>query len=132
MSFSVTVLRSVALASSLTLLVGYVVYSHQKPKPPSETPEIPIIGTKSMNQPIFSVRKQPVKIPYKPTDSPFGRDPFQPTDAVKTTAKSIEPPIMFDSSKSGRVHLPAWSIDFEEFIPPFDLFHSEATAKPEP
>jgi hypothetical protein len=110
MSFNVTVLRSFALASSLTLLVGYVVYSHQKPRPPSETPEIPIIGTKSMNQPIFSVRKDLIEIPYKPMESP----------------------IMFDSSKSGRVHPPAWSFDFDEFIPPFDLFHSEATASPEP
>ncbi len=110
MSINAAFLRLVALASSLTLLVGYVVYSHRVPASEPETSAIAIIGTKAINQPIFSVRDHPVEAPAKPFESPT----------------------MFDSSKSGRIRLPAWSVDLDQVIAPFDLFHSKAPARPEP
>lgn len=91
--------RIFAVASSMTLLTGYVVYSHLTPNiPPPDvfglspgdtvrtsslstnlpanrpSSELRIISSKVINQPVFSVRK----IHWAFIEGPGGRNPFVP------------------------------------------------------
>lgn len=99
------VVRVLGLASSLTMLAGYVVYSHVTPNEPPpdllalssgigmiENPTKPpgndlrIISSKVINQPVFSVRR--VSLPWETTRSSWNSrkgDPF-----------SIKPDIFYE------------------------------------
>jgi hypothetical protein len=105
MRTSSKLVRVVALASSLTLLTGYVVYSHVTPNVPPpdllalssgtgmiENPTKPqgndlrIISSKVINQPVFSVSK--MSLPWETTRSSWNSrkgDPF-----------SIKPDILYE------------------------------------